>query len=646
MSVIGDGRLPFMLVNLNQVSKGFAANELFRDVTFQINPGDKVGLVGRNGVGKTTLLRLILGEIDPDQGQIQRHPQLRIGFMQQIPRLDSERTLFGEALSVFLRLEEMEQEISLLEAEIELKARDSVVQSLLDRYSQMQTRWEMEGGYDYRARTEAVLFGLGFSRSDLDRSVSQLSGGEKNRVNLAKLLLAEPNLLLLDEPTNHLDIPAVRWLENFLAGYPYACIVISHDRYFLDATVKRILELGNGRIEEYPGSYSWYARARERRLEQRQKAYEFQQQLIDRTEEFIQRNLAGQKARQAQSRRKMLKKLERLEPVAADTAPFRFRFEMDRQSSNLIFRVSGLEIGYEVAVVKGIGFHLYRGDRLGVVGPNGSGKTTLVKTLLGKLPPHRGEIQVGPQVEVAFYDQQLEQLDLSATVLDEMRSISPLMSDEALRSYLARFLFRGDEVFQNVASLSGGEKSRLALAKLIFGKANTLIFDEPTNHLDIPSCEAVEAALQQFPGTLVIVSHDRYLIDRICHRVLYLDGNGGCCWFEGTYHEFETRLVQESVYQPQTPKAGPEEAALPPLIRAKKLSKNEFNKLKLQCASLEEEIRETEGLAQKTLGQMSDPDLADDFLQLQELSYQHRELTQRLETLYIEWEETLTMLED
>lgn len=635
-----------MLVNLNQVSKAFGSNELFRDVTFQINPGDKVGLVGRNGVGKTTLLRLILGETEPDQGQIHRHPQLRIGFMQQISRLDSEKTLFGEALSVFRRLEEMEQEINRLEAEIELKAKGSEVQSLLDRYSQMQTRWEMEGGYDYKARTEAVLFGLGFSRPDLDRDASQLSGGEKNRVNLVKLLLVEPNLLLLDEPTNHLDIPAVRWLENFLADYPHACIVISHDRYFLDATVKRILELANSRVEEYPGNYSWYVSEREGRLAQRRKAYEFQQQLIDRTEDFIQRNLAGQKARQAQSRRKMLGKLERLEPVVSDTAPSRFRFDMDRPSHNLVFRISGLEIGYEASVVKGIDFHLYRGDRLGVVGPNGSGKTTLVKTLLGKLHPLHGEIQVGPKVEVAFYDQQLEQLDLSATVLDEMRSISPLLSDETLRSYLARFLFRGDEVFQNVASLSGGEKSRLALAKLIFGKANTLIFDEPTNHLDIPSCEALEVALQQFPGTLVIVSHDRYLINRICHRVLYLDGKGGCRWFEGTYHEFETGLAQESVYALRSPKAKLEESSTSPLNRAKKLSKNEFNRLKTQCASLEDEIREIEGLAQKTLGQMSDPALASDFLQLHQLSHQHRELTQRLESLYSEWGRTLAILDE
>jgi ATP-binding cassette subfamily F protein 3 len=635
-----------MLISLSQVSKGFAGSELFRDVTFQINPGEKLGLVGRNGVGKTTLLRLILGDIEPDQGQIRRHPHVRMGFMQQIAPPDSGKTLLAEALTVFQTLEELDQEIRRLEAEIESKAKGSELESLLDQYSQLHTRWEAGGGYNYRARTEGVLYGLGFSRSDLHSSAFQLSGGERNRLNLAKLLLSRPNLLLLDEPTNHLDIPAVGWLQNFLIDYPHACIVISHDRYFLDATVDKILEIANRRVEEFPGNYSWYVEECQRRSARRQKAYQTQQELIERTEEFIRRNLAGQKTRQAQSRKKMLEKLDRLEQMTFEATSSRFRFDMHRQSGNRVFHICDLDIGYgRTPVVQGIRFDLYRGERLGIVGPNGSGKTTLVKTLLGDLRPMRGEIQLGPKVEMGFYDQQLEMLNVSATVLEELRLISPFDTDETLRSYLARFLFRGEEVFQQVASLSGGEKSRLALAKLIFGKGNTLILDEPTNHLDIPSCEALEEALEKFPGSLIIVSHDRYLINRICGRLLYLDGEGGSRWFEGTYRELEEMLAGESDQAVQPRKSKPDKMGFPPPSTLKKLSKNELNKLKNQCATLEEQIHKTEAKAQEALRKLNDPALANDFVRLHQLSHQHQELTHQLENLYTEWQKASALME-
>jgi ATP-binding cassette subfamily F protein 3 len=313
----------------------------------------------------------------------------------------------------------------------------------------------------------------------------------------------------------------------------------------------------------------------------------------------------------------------------------------------LVYRAVTLDIGYESRpIVRDIGFDLYRGERLGIVGPNGSGKTTLLKTLLGRLAPIQGNVLVGQKVEVAFYDQQLEDLDPLLTVLEEMRSISPLSTDEMLRGYLARFLFRREEVFQRVASLSGGEKSRLALAKLIFGKANTLVLDEPTNHLDIPSCEALESALQDFPGTLVIVSHDRYLINLICERLLYLDGQGGCRQFHGTYHELEEALAQESIQPVLRLKVMPEKTPSQAPAGAKKLSKNELNRLKTHCDSLEGEIQKTEKLAQKTLRQMSDPSLASDFIRLHQLSHQHQELTERLESLYTEWEKTRGILEE
>lgn len=636
-----------MLISLNHVSKSFGGSELFQDISFQLNANEKVGLVGRNGTGKTTLFRLINCEVEPDQGTIIRQPQLRIGFLRQIVQVNSQKSLLAEALTVFRDLEEMEQEISRLESEIEAKSQGPELHSLLDQYSQLQTRWELDGGYSYKARTEAILFGLGFGRADLERNASQLSGGELNRLNLAKLLLSAPNLLLLDEPTNHLDIAAVKWLEEFLRDYPHAFMVVSHDRYFLDSTVHRIVEIQNRSLEEYTGNYTRFVQEREKRLLQRQSIYSQQQDLIARTEDFIRRNMAGQKTKQAQSRQKMLERLERVNRVVVDQSKAQFRFQLSSRSGSLVFRALKLAIGYDGQVLAGpIGFDLFRGEHLGIVGPNGSGKTTLLRTLLGTLTPISGRLQSGQDLSLAYYDQQLTGLDLGTTVLEEMRSIAPLETNETLRSYLARFLFRGDEVFQPVASLSGGEKSRLSLAKLIFGKANTLILDEPTNHLDISSCEALEAALMEFPGTLIIVSHDRYLINMVCTRVMYLDGSGGFRDFPGTYEELEAALAREasemtlaSVSAAKRPSA----SSAPSSIR--KLSKNEINKLQNQCSLLEAEILETEKQLHLTLEELNSPSVAREFLQLRQLSEQHQKLSGRLEALYGDWEKSLALLE-
>ena len=637
-----------MLISLNQLSKSFGSCELFQDTSFQLDEGDKVGLVGRNGTGKTTLLRLINGEIEPDRGAVIRHSRVKIGFLQQITQVNSERSLLAEALTVFGALEEMEREINRLESEIEAKSQGPELHSLLDRYSQLQTRWELDGGYSYKARTEAVLFGLGFSRNDLERSALLLSGGELNRLNLAKLLLAAPNLLLLDEPTNHLDISAVKWLEEFLRDYPHAYIVISHDRYFLNATVDRVLEIQNRRIEEYPGNYTRFVQERERRLIQKRKAFLQQQELIVRTEDFIRRNIAGQKTKQAQSRQKMLERLERLDRVVIDQSQAQFHFELNSRSGSLVFRASKLAIGFDGQLLVGqINFDLYRGERLGIVGPNGSGKTTLLRTLLGDLPPIVGRLQLGQDMSIGYFDQQLSGLDADSTVLEEMRTISPLDTDETLRGYLARFLFRGDEVFQTVASLSGGERTRLSLAKLIFGKANTLILDEPTNHLDISACEALEAALLEFPGTLIIVSHDRYLINTVCSRLFYLDGEGSFCDFSGTYEELEAALAREGAEKPPKTSTVTEKlsSARQSETSTRKPSKNEINKLENQCSLLEREIRQVEEELHLTLERLNDTSLAKDFLQLRQLSNQHQELNSRLEILYTDWEKSLSSLE-
>ncbi|MCI0420390.1 MAG: ATP-binding cassette domain-containing protein, partial [Acidobacteria bacterium] len=622
-----------MLINLDHISKNFGSKTVLKDASFQLNPDEKVGLVGRNGTGKTTLFRLIAGGLEPDSGQIVRQPQVRLGFMKQLTHVEPERTVFESAVSVFAHMEERARELESLEAEIESKSQHSDLNSLLERYGHLQTRWEMEGGYSYEARTKAVLFGLGFEERELEKSAAVLSGGELNRLNLAKLLLSDPNLLLLDEPTNHLDISAVRWLEGFLKDYTRAFVVISHDRYFLDATVSRILEIADGKVEEYSGNYSQYTVERERRRELRLKAYTEQQEMIARTEEFIRRNLAGQKTKQAKSRRNMLERMDRLERVSSGKRPARFRFDLNSQSGDLVFKLTKVAVGYDGKVLaKNISGSVFRGRNVGIMGPNGSGKSTLLKTLLARQMPLAGKIQVGQKVELAYYDQQLSTLDPEATVLEELRAVSPLATDETLRGYLARFLFFGDDVFHKTGSLSGGEKSRLALAKLIFGKANTLLLDEPTNHLDIPSCEALEEALQDFPGTMIMVSHDRYLLNKLADQILFLDGEGNCTWFDGTYEEFA--ISQEGPKElPAAPKPAPRATpATPekPSSNGQKFSKNELAKLKSRCEFLEQEIQRVEGLIESNSSQLSDPELARDFVQFKQLTDCHEDLSARL----------------
>jgi ATP-binding cassette subfamily F protein 3 len=634
---------PDMLIRINHIHKNFGNELLLRDVSFQLNIGEKVGLVGRNGSGKTTLFRLIQGDLEADSGQLEKHPQVRIGLLQQIIQFDSKKSVFDEAISVFSPLRDLGREIETLEAEIESKSQHSELQFLLDHYAQLQTRWEMEGGYSYKSQTESILFGLGFDESELVRSTSELSGGELNRLNLAKLLLSKPNLLLLDEPTNHLDISAVEWLESFLKNYPHTFIVVSHDRYFLDATVSKILELAGGGIEEYVGNYSHYVEERERRLLHRQKTHAQQRELIQRTEDFIRRNIAGQKTKQAQARRKMLERLERVEPVQNTKSQLKFRFELNAQSARLVFKVTDLDIGYEeLSLARQINLIVYRGDRVGIVGPNGSGKTTLLRTVLGLQSPLRGEVLVGHNVNVGYYAQTLSGLDSKVTVLEEMRTVSPLETDETLRGYLAKFLFRGEEVFQVVSSLSGGETSRLALAKLIFGKANTLVLDEPTNHLDIPSCEALEAALIAFPGTLLLVSHDRYLINRLVERIVYLDGNRNAFHFEGTYNQFETSREKGRKFESRRKERMLGEENLVPVGR---LSKNQMTKMKSRCDFLEQEIQKLEEQVKQTSHSLNDPSIAGDYHLFKQLSDLYEDLISRLDQLYLEWESASANLE-
>ncbi|MCA1591503.1 MAG: ABC-F family ATP-binding cassette domain-containing protein [Acidobacteria bacterium] len=527
-----------MLFRLSDVHKSYGAQDVLRGASLQVNPGEHVGLVGRNGAGKTTLFRLVSGEETPDRGDVVRVRGMKLGLLEQHVDFEPEVTVHEAALAAFKNLQRIEHEMHELEHRMAEAGDD--LEAVLERYSDLQHQFEREGGFEYAAKAEAILQGLGFERDTWTTSAEILSGGQKNRLGLARLLLAEPDVLLLDEPTNHLDVAAVEWLEEFLASYKSAYVIISHDRYFLDRACTRIVEVENGRAASYTGNYSAFLVEREERREAQLRAYENQQHLIAKTEDFIRRNLAGQKTKQAKSRRKMLEKLERVEAVRHDQSSGDFRLHKVERAGTHVLTIEEASVGYpDKLLARDITFTLKRGEALGVIGPNGSGKTTFVKTVLGKLPPLAGEVRWGTNVQPGYYAQQLDDLDERNEIIMELRRVAPSTATAGeLRTFLAKFLFTGDDVYKKVRDLSGGEKGRLALAKLIYSRVNVLILDEPTNHLDIPSREALEEALDAYDGTIITISHDRYFLDRIATQILALDGEGAAEHYDGDYTEY------------------------------------------------------------------------------------------------------------
>src|SRR6266540_2279626 len=527
-----------MFFRLSEVHKSYGTQDVLRGVSLQVNPGEHVGLVGRNGSGKTTIFRLINNEEQPDRGDVIRARGIRLGLLAQHIHFEAGSTVHESALAAFGHLQQIEHEMH----ELEHRMGEAVanLDQILERYSNLQHQFEREGGFEYTAKAEAILQGLGFDRSTWTLETEKLSGGQQNRMGLVRLLLAEPDVLLLDEPTNHLDVAAVEWLEEFLLDYPSAFVIISHDRYFLDRACRRIIELENGRAASYTGNYSDYLVEREERREAQQRAYDNQQQMIAKTEEFIRRNLAGQKTKQAKSRRTLLAKLERIDAVRADQSSGDFRLRSIERAGNHVLTVERTTIGYpDKVLAQDISFVLRRGECLGIIGPNGSGKTTFLKTILKKIPPLTGEIRWGTKVQVGYYAQQLDDLDERNEIIMELRRVASAGATAGeLRSFLAKFLFRGDDVYKHVRDLSGGEKGRLALAKLIYSRVNVLVLDEPTNHLDIPSREALEEALDAYEGTILTISHDRYFLDRLATQILALDGQGLAEHYDGDYTEY------------------------------------------------------------------------------------------------------------
>ncbi len=633
-----------MLFRLSDVYKSYASQDVLRGASLQINAGEHVGLVGRNGAGKTTIFRLISGEESPDSGDVVRQRGLRLGLLEQHVHFDRGSTVHESALSAFGHLQQIEHEMH--ELEHRMAEETSELEKILERYSELQTAFEREGGFEYAARAESVLQGLGFARETWTMETGKLSGGQQNRLGLARLLLAEPDVLLLDEPTNHLDVSSVEWLEEFLSTYPSAFVIISHDRYFLDRTATRIIEVEMGRTASYTGNYSAYLVEREARREAQQRAYENQQQLIAKTEEFIRRNIAGQKTKQAKSRRKMLEKLERIDAVRPEASSGDFRLQAVERAGNQVLMVEDLSVGYPGKVLAtDITFTLRRGEALGIIGPNGSGKTTFIKTVLGKLQPLAGEIRWGTKVEIGYYAQQLDDLDDRNEIIMELRRVAPSTATAGeLRNFLAKFLFTGDDVYKHVRDLSGGEKGRLALAKLIYSRANVLVLDEPTNHLDIPSREALEEALDAYQGTIITISHDRYFLDRVATQILALDGTGQEGeHYNGDYTEYHDWKAAARLSAIEAEKKMEEERAFKK-ASAKSHSQSSGKKgvkkkqQERDSQAVETEISEAEKRLASLSEEMSTTEVARVPHRLAELKKDYEQTEERLRALYEEWE--------
>jgi ATP-binding cassette, subfamily F, member 3 len=585
-----------VLYRFEKVRKSYGPREVLREVTWQHNPGEKVGLVGRNGAGKTTLLRLVLGREEPDAGEVVRANAVRIATVEQALEGDLEESLHDFVAGAFAELHRIEAEMRRLEHDM---ADGRASASLHDRYDALSHQFENEGGYDMVAEVDKALSGLGFDKADFPRRLAELSGGQKNRAMLARAILSSPDVLLLDEPTNHLDFQAVEFLEEYLARSRRAYLVVTHDRRFLDRVADHIIDLENGRLSSYSGGYSAYRRQKAERILTATRAFEKQQDFIEKEKEYIRRNIAGVNSRQAKGRRTKLARVERLDRPVEDETSVGFRFDAARIGGRTFLRARHLDVGYAAVspIVRGVDFELLRGDRMALLGENGTGKTTLVKTLAGRLAPLGGAVTPGHDVSIGYYDQELSDLDPKRRVIDAVWDEHPDETEEAMRSYLARFAFRGDEVFASISGLSGGEKGRLTLAVVMRQRHNLLLLDEPTNHLDLDSRESLEESLEEFPGSIVFVSHDRAFIDRLATRVLDLRA-GRARLYDGNYTDTAEARVERrkrpeaeaaTVVSPQSSVFSPPR----PVVRARRPGseqEREAVRRKRRIAALEERI--------------------------------------------------------
>ncbi len=631
-----------IIMQMNGLSKSFGADEILSNIKIEIKDKDRIAIVGRNGAGKSTLLKIMAGELSHDEGELFKPKDLTTGYLSQHTGLESDKTIWNEMVEVFEHLVAKEQELRSLEKEMEQAATlsDANYEQLLLDYDKKQQAFDDEGGYRYEADIKAVLTGLNFHDFDYQTPINELSGGQKTRLALGKLLLKKPTLLILDEPTNHLDIETLAWLENYLVNYPGAVTIVSHDRYFLDKTVSIVYEVSRHKTKKYHGSYSKFLEQKALDFEQELKEFEKQQTEIKKTEEFIQKNIVrASTTKRAQSRRKQLEKMEKLDKPKGEESSASFSFQINRRSGNDVLKIDNLSFQYEeTPVFSNVKIHVNRGERIALVGPNGVGKTTLLKIILGQLQAASGSISVGTNVQIGYYDQEQQTLSSSKTVLDELWDEYPAVDEKDIRTVLGNFLFSGDDVLQSVHSLSGGEKARLSLAKLMMQQANFLVLDEPTNHLDIDSKEVLEAALMEFPGTIIFVSHDRYFINKITDQVVEMQQDGATVYL-GDYDYYIEKKQEEAEIEKlqQTTEVVHTQDQRKNKFKEEKMIRSEERKRQRRIDELESLIENLETELATIEQQMTEPEVFQDHEKSLELTKQTSKLKQEIEQFMEEW---------
>lgn len=644
-----------IVLQVNQLYKSFVTDEILSGVKLEVQHRDRVALVGRNGAGKSTLLKIIAGQMSYDSGEIIIPKDVNVGYLEQHAGIDSELSIWDEMMTIFGKLHKMEHALRNLEqkmADPSIHEDSEAYARIMADYDQLQHDFKEAGGYQYEADTRSVLHGMQFFPEDYEKPIRSLSGGQRTRLALAKLLLSKPDLLILDEPTNHLDIETLSWLEGYLKSYNGAILIVSHDRYFLDQVVSIVYEVSRTRVTKYTGNYSAYLDEKAKNYERDIKMYERQQDEKAKLEAFIQKNIArASTTKMAQSRRKMLERTEWMDSPDNDEKSASFGFTIERQSGNDVLSIDDLAIGYTGNEIShGISMRVFREDRIALVGPNGVGKSTLLKTVVKDLAALNGDIRYGTNVQIGYYDQEQAKLNSNKTVLAELWDEWPLMNEKDIRTVLGNFLFSGDDVTKPVNSLSGGEKARLALAKLMMQKCNVLVLDEPTNHLDLDSKEVLENALIDYPGTLLFVSHDRYFINRIATKVVELSKNGAFEYLgDYDYYVEKKQELEELAAMKAASEAAKTTATINPAKATTSTIDKETKKRERQIRRLIEEIESKMGALDEEIKgyeeALCDPEIFSNHEKALEIQTNLDTAKEAHETLEMEWLELNEELE-
>lgn len=646
-----------ILLQGQNLARYFGPTVLFENIQITIQDNERIALVGRNGAGKSTLLKILAGLEPTDAGTVAKKKELTIGYLDQHSAVDSTKTIWEEMLTVFMPIinlmKQAEQAAARL-ADEDVINDPEAMEAALKLYDTLQHEIHEQDAYGYESEIRSVLHGFKFYEEDLNRPISQLSGGQKTRLAMAKILLEKNELLILDEPTNHLDIDTLAWLENYLLGYRGTILVVSHDRYFLDKIATSVYEISRNKIQHYKGNYSFFLQEKAARLEQEMKQYEKQQDEIAKLEDYVARNLVrASTTKMAQSRRKRLEKMERLDKPMGDERSVRFSFNTKRESGNVVMTIENAAIGYDHTILsKPINLDLRKRQAIGIVGPNGIGKSTLLKSIIDQIPFIESSVKFGSNVDVGYYDQELSKLSKNKTVLAEIWDLHPTMNEKDIRSILGSFLFSGDDVGKTIATLSGGEKARLALCKLALEQNNLLMLDEPTNHLDIDSKEVLENALIEYDGTLVFVSHDRYFINRIATSILELSAEGSKLYI-GDYDyytekkqeeaELAALLAQEENKQNNTTET--DSLAPKSNYHANKEKAKIERKLTREIEALEAELEEIESRIEAVETQLTLPEVFGDHEKVQEYNEELLQLQEKQDSVMHAWEEKNLELE-